>query len=61
MNINIEKYKQLVKNHKWQVLLSTSRRTPKEIEEYIADIVKERNDDFPVNLFSHQQFVHNSK
>ena len=45
---------QLVKNHKWQVLLSTSRRTPKEIEEYIADIVKDRNDDFPVNLFSHQ-------
>ena len=45
---------QLVKSRKWQVLLSTSRRTPKVIEEYIADIVKDRNDDFPINLFSHQ-------
>ena len=44
----------LVKSRKWQVLLSTSRRTPKVIEEYIADIVKDRNDDFPINLFSHQ-------
>ena len=45
---------QLVKSRKWQVLLSTSRRTPKVIEEYIADIIKDRNDDFPINLFSHQ-------
>ena len=36
------------------VLLSTSRRTPKEVEEQIATAIQDRSDDFPITLFAHR-------
>ena len=48
---------QLISTGGWQLLLSTSRRTPIEVADLIATTIRDQPDHFPIAIFAHQQLT----
>ena len=48
---------QLISTGGWQLLLSTSRRTPIEVADLIATTTRNQLDHFPIAIFAHQQLA----